>query len=167
MAAADLPHPLEHRAAEPAALRRRPDLDRHRRERVRLATLFPQSEPELDHPVDPGREPVRRAVPRARDRVPLREHDVLVLVVEDELKLGEVVVEPFPVAVQDVAVRVVRGPDVEVDPIAEIRPLRMCHEIGHLQDPSISLHLRLQAAEGPSNVLLAANGYRRSANGSA
>jgi hypothetical protein len=61
--------------------------------------------------------------------VALAEHDVLVLVVEDELELGEVLVEAEPVAVQDVAVRVVGRPDVEVDPVGEVRALRMGQQV--------------------------------------
>jgi hypothetical protein len=61
--------------------------------------------------------------------VPLAEDDVLVLVVEDELEFGKVLVEPAPVAVQDVAVRVVGRPHVEVDPVREVRALRVGEQV--------------------------------------
>ena len=61
--------------------------------------------------------------------MPTAEDGVLVLVVEDELELGEVLVEPASVAVQDVAVRVVGGPDVEVDAIGEVGALRVGEQV--------------------------------------
>src|SRR5439155_12797537 len=106
-----------------AALDGRADLDRERGERGRPAALLAQAKGVLDEPVYPGGQALDGAVPGEGNRVALGEDDVLVLVVEDELELTEVVVEPAPVPVQDVAVRVVLRPDVEVDAVREVGAL--------------------------------------------
>jgi hypothetical protein len=122
----ELAHPVEHGLAEALPLVRRGDLDGQRRERVRGAARRAEPEGVLDEPVDAGRQSRHRAVPGARDRMALREHDVGLVVVEGELEIGELLVEAAPVFVEDVAVLVVLGPDARdllVRALPQVGPL--------------------------------------------
>ncbi len=73
----------------------------------------------LDHGIDPLAQTLVAPVPRAGRGIALRERLAGVLVIEDELKAPELLIEPSPVAVEDIAVPVVFRPDFS----AEIRYL--------------------------------------------
>jgi len=71
----------------------------------------------LDHGIDPLAQTPIATVPRTGRGMTLREHLAGVLVVEDELKARELLIQPSPVAVEDIAVAVVFRPHFS----AEIR----------------------------------------------
>src|SRR5262245_15777319 len=124
VARGEVAHSADHRARVATTLMLRRDLDRERRESVRPAALVVQAHGSLDPFVDPRRQAVDRAVPGERDRMPMCEREVTVLVVEDELEVPEVLVEPGPMLVHDVPMLVVLGPhagDLVVRALPEIR----------------------------------------------
>ena len=91
-----------------------------------LAPRGPQLEAGGDGRVDAWPEAGVGAVPGERDGVALGQNQVLAGVVEDELPLGEDVVELSPVVVERLAVLVVFGPDragEAADGVPEVRPL--------------------------------------------
>jgi hypothetical protein len=92
-----------------AALVLRGDLDRERGERVRLGAVREEANRALEGGVDARRQSGYGPVPGEGDRVPVRERELAVLVVEEELEVAEVFVEPAPVLSEDVALLVVLG----------------------------------------------------------
>ena len=122
----DVGHAADHRPREPAALVTWRNLDRQRGERVRLASRIEEVDCALHHLVNAVAQPFDGPVPAAGDRVAVRERDICLLVVEDELVVGEVVVEPRPVPAENVALLVVDRPDADdllVGPLPEVGAL--------------------------------------------
>jgi hypothetical protein len=78
------------------------------RERVRCAAAF---ESPLQHAVDPGRKSRDAPVPLERDRVSQTENLSVLVVDQDELEFGQLLVEPVPVGVGDVTMLQELRPD--------------------------------------------------------
>jgi len=87
----------------------------------------------LEHAVDPGGETGDAPVPLEGDRVPPAENLPTLVVDEDELKPGQLLVEPVPVDVGDVSVLQELGPDaIEAERPVQVRSFgegydRRCH----------------------------------------
>src|SRR4030095_937923 len=86
-----------------------------------------------DGGVDARPEAAIGAVPADRDGVTLGQHLVLGRLVQDELPVGEVREETWPVVVEHLAVEVVLRPDLDRqigDAVPQFRPLAVTHNLG-------------------------------------
>jgi hypothetical protein len=140
VAARDPEHRLERGRAEPTPLEAARDHDHERAEDVRAALV----EAAGDGAVDAGGETLDRAVPAHGDRAGPREN-LAAVADEVELEVGPLVVQPPPVAVEDVAVVVVLGQDVACELPGGIG------EIGALADGE-GLHAVSLAQSGSSGI---------------